>query len=259
MHVKNYSNSKSNTSWQNVSKWYSKLVDDSGHYYHKEIIIPKTLNLMNLKPGSSVLDMACGQGILERNIPQNIYYQGIDAAGNLIKFATEKRITSNHHFQAADITKPVPVSKFDFSHAVIILAIQNIADPKKVFANINKHLVKSGKLIIVMNHPYFRIPKNSSWGIDKKNNLQYRRIDRYLSGFKIPILINPGLRDKSPEIISFHHPLSAYSQMLSQTGFMIADIEEWISNKVSVGKNAVMENTARREFPLFMAIVAYKN
>jgi len=39
---------------------------------------------------------------------------------------------------------------------------------------------------------------------------------------------------------------------------VIANLEEWTSDKVSFGKSARSENRARREFPLFLAIKAVK-
>lgn len=250
--------SKAPTSWQNVSHWYNKAVNKNGSYFHQHIIIPNVLKLLNLNSKSSLLDLACGQGILERKIPPGIYYQGLDASFDLIKFAQKNEISNEHHFQVTDITKPFPISKFDFSCACIILALQNIENPDKLITLINKHLIKSGKLIIVINHPCFRIPKNSSWGIDMKNKIQYRRLDRYLNNLTTVIDIHPGLKQKSPQTTSYHHSLSYFSQILSDGGFVIEKIAEWVSDKVSIGKNAEIENVARSEFPLFMAIVAIK-
>jgi hypothetical protein len=53
-------------------------------------------------------------------------------------------------------------------------------------------------------------------------------------------------------------PLAEYSRMLFEGGFLIERIEEWVSDKHSVGKASLMENRARSEFPLFMAILARK-
>jgi hypothetical protein len=35
---------------------------------------------------------------------------------------------------------------------------------------------------------------------------------------------------------------------------VVTKLEEWISNKTSEGKNADRENTARKEFPMFMCL-----
>lgn len=79
-----------------------------------------------------------------------------------------------------------------------------------------------------------------------------------MSPLKIPITMHPG-QQQSALTWSFHHPISFYSQILFDHGFMIEKLEEWTSDKQSVGgKTATMENRGRSEFPLFMAIKAIK-
>jgi hypothetical protein len=109
-----------------------------------------------------------------------------------------------------------------------------------------------------MNHPCFRVPRQSSWGVDEQKKLQYRRIDRYMEPLKIPIQTHPGQGDKSPQTWSFHHPLSTYVEGLSKSGFVIEKIEEWLSDKLSTGGKAKMENRSRLEFPLFLTIYAVR-
>jgi ubiquinone/menaquinone biosynthesis C-methylase UbiE len=70
------------SSWQKVSKWYNKSVGGEGHYYHRKIIMPNLRRI--LKNKKSVLDLACGQGVLERNLDERIEYAGVDLAKNLI-------------------------------------------------------------------------------------------------------------------------------------------------------------------------------
>jgi len=249
---------KNNTSWQNVSQWYNQSIGTDGSYFHKHLIIPGVLRLLKLQPNSSILDLACGQGILARYIPKEVYYQGLDIAPSLIKFAQGNDYQKNHYFTVADVTKTLPIGKKDFTHSALILALQNISQPELVLKNASQYLIKKGKLVIVLNHPCFRIPRQSSWEIDVKNKLQYRRINRYLSPLKIPVQTAPGKHRRSTITWSFHYPLSSYSQFLYQNGFVIEKIEEWSSDKESVGNAARMENRSRQEFPLFMTILVSK-
>jgi ubiquinone/menaquinone biosynthesis C-methylase UbiE len=248
----------SSTSWEPVQKWYKETVGSEGHYYHRHVILPNLLKMLDL-PAShspSILDLACGNGVLAHHIPKECPYTGVDLSPSLIKAANKSDRNPHHQYVVADITSPLPLDKRNFSHAVILLALQNIEHPGRVFANVATHLMKNGQLILVLNHPCFRIPRQSSWQVDAKQNIQYRRIDRYTSAMKIPIHSTPSKGKMSPSTWSFHYPLHAYSRWLFEAGFAIELIEEWHSDKASQGKAAKMENRARTEIPLFLAIRA---
>lgn len=248
---------KTHTSWEKVTSWYDTHVGSEGHYYHKYIILPKLLIYWNLSKESSILDLACGQGVLARNIPPHIPYLGVDASPSLIQSAKQQDKKPNHKYLVADITKPISFDKDRFTHAALILALQNLANPLGAFKNAHLALKNHGSFTIVMNHPCFRIPRQSSWGQDMQKKLQYRRIDRYMSPLSIPITTHPG-KTRSETTISMHWPLSQISLWLEEAGFFISRIEEWCSDKESIGKNAKMENVAREEFPLFLTIYCEK-
>ncbi len=246
-----------NTSWSPVAKWYSDIVGEGGHYFHEHVILPNLKKLLDPKVGESVLDIGCGQGVYARTLMHNVDYTGIDSSKDLILEAKKLTKNSKHVFYVADATKGLPVPSESFDHAVCILAIQNMKDGASVIANISTSLKQSGDLLIVMNHPCFRIPRQSSWGVDETQKLEYRRINRYLSPLEIPINSHPGLSD-SPMTWTYHQPIEYYIKALEKAGMVVTDLEEWTSDKVSVGKAAKGENRARAEFPLFLAIRAVK-
>jgi ubiquinone/menaquinone biosynthesis C-methylase UbiE len=246
-----------NTSWSPVAKWYSGIVGDTGHYFHEHVILPNLKLLMYPKGGESVLDVGCGQGVYARTLAHNVEYTGVDASKDLILEAKKLTKNAKQIYYVADATKGLPVPSDSFDHAVCILAIQNMKDGEGAILNAGGSLKKGGDFVIVMNHPSFRIPRQSSWGKDETQKLEYRRVNRYLSPLEIPINAHPGLSD-SPMTWTYHQPLSYYVKALKKAGLLISDIEEWTSDKVSVGKSAKGENRARSEFPLFMAIRAVK-
>lgn len=249
---------KQQTSWEPVEKWYRGIVGEEGHYYHQKIVIPGVLRLLNLAKDSKLMDLACGNGILARNLPQDLIYHGIDIAPSFIKEASSKDRAKSHHYSVGDATKPLPLNNELFTHSAIILAIQNIEFPLLAFKNVSKHLEKGGKLVIVLNHPCFRIPRQSSWQVDEQKKLQYRRVDRYMNAMSIPIMAHPSQGANSAGTVSFHHPISQYMHWLKEAGFVLVDMEEWCSDKVSTGSAAKMENRSREEFPLFLALLAQK-
>lgn len=249
-----------NSSWEPVEKWYRNSVGDEGHYYHQHVVIPGVLKLLALKEtrSPSLLDLACGNGVLARQLPEKMPYIGVDISPSLLKAARSADKSPHHGYVVSDATKKLVLEKNDFSHAAIILAIQNMQEPKAAFQNAADHLKSGGHLVVVMNHPCFRIPRQTSWKVDEPNKIQYRRVDRYSSPLQIPIQTHPSKGEESTTTWSFHYPLASYCQWLFETGFHIELIEEWHSNKVSTGGAAKMENRSRTEIPLFMAIRAIK-
>jgi SAM-dependent methyltransferase len=247
---------KTKTSWEGDSKWYKESTTGAGNYFHEHVVIPGARKLLGLTEGSKLLDLGCGTGVLGRAIQKGVSYVGIDAAPSLIEQAEREDKSPLHTYLTADVTRPLGIDS-DFTHAAIILALQNMKDPFLVLQNVATHIADNGVLVIILNHPCFRIPRQSSWGIDETNKLQYRRINRYLSTLEIPITMHPG-KQNSTVTWSYHHPLGDYTAMLKTNGFVIDTLEEWASDKHSTGSQAKMENRTRKEIPLFMAIRAIK-
>lgn len=243
------------TSWNNVGKWYTESVSDKGHYYHRQVIMPNVIRLMNIQKDQSVIDLACGQGVLAKYLPDNTDYLGIDAAKYLIEETRKLDKNPKHHYGIADVGQEIPLN-ISYDVVTIILALQNMKSPFKVIRNAAKLMKRTGKLIIVLNHPAFRIPKHSDWQIEP--NKQSRKVDSYLTPLQIPIDSSPFNKTDNKTTWSFHYPLSAYSEMISDNGLLIEKIEEWVSDKKSIGSKAEIEDRARKEFPLFMTIVAVK-
>ena len=246
------------SNWDAAEPWYHCCVGEKGHYYHQSVVLPNAIRLLELNASSSLLDLGCGQGVLSRHLPKNVTYFGVDLSLKLLAAAKRMSARSQSTFIAADACAPLPLEKRDFNRACFILSLQNMEHGENAIANASCHLQKEGILLLVLNHPCFRIPRQSGWGVDEKAKLQYRRINRYMSPLQIPLQIHPSKGEKSETFHSYHHSLSDYGNWLKKAGFTISLIEEWCSDKKSEGTKARMEDRARKEFPLFLALQAKK-
>lgn len=245
------------TSWGGVAHWYDTLLagDDT---YQARVILPNILRAMAIKKGEKVLDLACGQGFFTRAF----FQEGADATGvdlgkQLVLIAKKESPKDIQYFaQSAE-----DLSIFEdnsFEKIAIVLAIQNIEAPHKVFKECARVLVPGGKLFIVLNHPAFRIPKASAWGYDEVTKTQYRRVDNYMSESKVEIEMNPSKKG-GPTTISFHRPLQYYFKTLANSGFVVARLEEWLSHRESEkGPRKNAEDRARKEIPLFLFLEVLK-
>jgi ubiquinone/menaquinone biosynthesis C-methylase UbiE len=246
------------TDWGNVADWYDQLVGESGSDFHREVVLPGVLKLLDAKPQQKILDIACGQGVLCRILAEKgVEATGVDAAKNLIDIALE-RGPASIRYHSGDARNLEFLSAANFDSAACVLAIQNIHPLPPVFAGVSRTLRDGGKFVMVMMHPCFRGPKETSWGWDEKEKVQYRRVDRYLLPRKSPIVTRPG---REPDVYTwtFHKPIEMYVKSLRNAGMLVDAMEEWPSHKISdSGPRAQAENVARKEIPMFMAIRAVK-
>lgn len=270
---------KADTSWGKVADWYDEYLggDDS---YQSAVILPNLMRILDPKAGESVVDLACGQGFFSVEIAlRRASVTGVDISPELIakaeerisKLKKEKNIKAKFIVSSADSIPMIPSASAD--KIVCVLAAQNIKELDVMFGECARVLKKGGKLVLVLNHPSFRVPQASDWHFaeEKKAVLipgtlqrtghvparQGRVVYQYLSEASIKIDMNPGSPKDKKYTLSYHRPLQVFVKWLSKRKFAITRLEEWMSHKKSkAGPKALIEDTARKEIPMFMCIEA---
>lgn len=252
---------KKDTSWGKVAGWYDELLENKDGTYQNEVILPNLKRLVSPQKGEKVLDIACGQGFFSRALDEvGAEVTGADIAKELIglaKLHSPKTIS----FEVAPADELAFVKDSSFDKALIVLALQNIENLHGAVREAYRALKPGGSFFIVLNHPAFRIPKNSSWQWDDEKNVQYRRIDSYMSDMRNRIEMNPGAMKEGDKkfTVSFHRPLQVYFKALTKAGFLVGRLEEWVSHKKSkAGPRSAEEDRIRKEIPLFLMIEARK-
>lgn len=243
---------KKSTSWGEVADWYGEYLLQEGSY-QAEVILPNLLRMLAVKKSDAVLDLACGEGFFAREFAKTgAKVIGADLSPELI--AKAKKAGGPILYKVAPASKLAFAHDKEFTAAACVLALQNIEDIKAVFKEVRRTLAPGGRFVMVLNHPAFRVLKRSSWGFDEKANVQYRRVDGYLSAAKILVDMHPG-KKSAPKTVSYHRSLQDFTKALAASGFAITRLEEWTSHKVSgKGPRQSAEDTARKEIPLFMAL-----
>ena len=269
------------TSWGGVAGWYDELLEESPDSFQAKVILPNLLRILKSGQGSTlsgvrVIDIACGQGYFSRAFGKaGAKVVGADISPELISKAKE-RSPETISFNIAPADKLNFAQNNSFDVAVIILSLQNIENINGVLSECSRVLKEKGRLIIVLNHPAFRIPHKSSWDWDDlprsprfgeaggkagKKGRQYRRIEAYLKEYKVEIDMTPGEKDKAnkKKTISFHRPLQSYFKSLASVGLVVTNLEEWVSHKKSQkGPRSAEEDRTRKEIPMFLMLEAGK-
>ncbi len=242
---------KSPSGWNEVAGWYDGWVGQTGSEHHRHLAIPTILNLLDLQPGQHLLDIGAGSGVLAQAIqPIDASYTGIDISPKLIRKARQYHGACGRFIvgDARNLKRIVKASEFD--SCAFLLSIQDMNPLKSVFDNAAYALRGGGIVAIVMTHPCFRIPRQSGWGYETGKQLQYRRIDRYLTPLNIPMK-----QHNHGATISFHRPLSTYINTLAECGFLIDRLDEITTYQQSDDR---AEQRANQEIPLFMGLRARK-
>jgi len=247
--------------WDRVAAWYDRLVGEEGSDYHRNVVLPAALRLLDPKPGERFIDLCCGQGVLARMLIEQKagFVVGIDASQKLITAAHQRGpVSPALRYVVADACRLGPLADGSFDGAACVMAVQDVEDIDPLFAGIFSALRSGGRTVIVMMHPCFRIPRQSSWGWDEQKKMQYRRIDRYATPMSVPISIHPG-REPGLHTTCFHRPLSAYASAICSSGLCITAIEELMSHRLPPrGSRSRGLTRAAREIPLFLAMRADK-
>ena len=244
----------SGTSWEQSAQWYDRIIGERGSDIYRSVVIPAALELLSPPKGGRVLDLGCGQGVFARALAgRGCMVTGVDASRTLIAAAKRYPAKPPIHYLERDAANLAGLGPFDAISA--ILCLQNMEHLDAVCRSCAAVLRPGGRMVWVLNHPCFRIPRQSSWGHEEERKIQYRRLDAYASPLAIPIIMHPGQRE-SESTVSFHRSLAELFAAAFAAGLALTGLKELYSDKQSQpGPRARAENRARKEFPLFLALL----
>ena len=270
------SRSRHPAGWDPVANWYDGWVGEEGSDHHRNLAIPHALELLDLKADENLLDVGAGQGVLVPHaIKAHARYTGVDVSTKLLTIA-KQRHSKEARFLQGDARKLAAIKGIDagaFDAVVFMLSIEDIDPLAQAVDSAAWALREGGRLVILMRHPAFRVPRQSGWGFDQQRELQYRRVDSYLTPMRVPMKSYAANRPRQnrsegsekPKLnaqqeragvtISFHRPLSQYVTELVSAGLVIDAMREVPTHKP--GKSPA-EQRANEEIPLFLALRARK-
>lgn len=208
------------TSWDRVAGWYDGWVGSRGSQYHRALAIPAVLELLHPNPDESILDVGAGQGVLAPYIARSdARYVGIDASPRLIGLARRQHGHLGRFLvgDAGRLHTLAGVGRGSHDAAVFLLSIQDMDPLEPVLRSVAWALRPTSRIVILMTHPAFRVPRHSGWGFDRSRRLTYRRLDGYLSPMDVPMRSVGG----EPPTRSFHRPLGTYVNALARIGFAV--------------------------------------
>lgn len=250
-------------SWDPVADWYAGWVGPRGSRHHVEIAIPELLGLLTPKPGEHILDVGCGTGALCRPVIEaGSRYTGVDLSARLVRYARKVQ-PRKARFLRADATclrGTDGLGPEAFDAATFLLSIQDIEPLDEVLASAAWVLKPDGRIVMLMTHPCFRVPRQSGWAWDASRKLSFRRVDRYLTPLAVPMKSHGKGRNRG-KTRSYHRPLQDYVDALAELGFSVrrlAEIPGLDSGRSRDGRGK-QGGEPNRDIPLFLALTAERS
>lgn len=152
--------------WFYNSYWSDRLIDQIFWTIDKYL-------LNNLRPGSSILDVCCGNGHLAARMTQKGFsVTGIDASAEMLRYARINSPESSFHLQ--DVRELELNAKFDAAVSTCdsLNHVMTLEDLSEAFANIYRALKPGGQFLFDLNteEGYHKYWNSQTGGRSEKDN-----------------------------------------------------------------------------------------
>jgi SAM-dependent methyltransferase len=222
--------------------WARTPEHDSYFHFHRDLffeLVPP--------PGRRTLDLGCGEGRVARDlIAAGHAVAGVDAAPAMVEAAREADPEFEVHLgDAAEL--PFPDGAFDL--VVAFMSLQDVDDYERAIRESARVLEPGGRLCLAIVHPL-----NSAGAFDGPDAESPFVIDgSYLDRSHYA----DEIRRNGLEItfVSEHRPLQAYTEALTDAGFLIERLREPPVPEAAV---TTPRNRRWQRLPLFLHMRAVK-
>ncbi|MFH1140869.1 MAG: class I SAM-dependent methyltransferase [Chloroflexota bacterium] len=216
--------------WDSLADWFDKRQGDEGDLWHRALINPTVLRVLGAVDGQRLVDLACGNGALARQLARRgAQVTGVDASARLITLA-ERREASNPlgiRYHASDATQLSILGDASCEAVVCNMGLMDIADAERAIGEVYRVLRHNGRFVASIVHPCFDQGSGSAWIMEKSGTVAtiWRKVGRYraLSERVAVWNVGPGQVSSTPH---YHRPLSWYFRAFKAAGFVVTGLEE---------------------------------
>lgn len=117
--------------------------------------------VQHIRPGDTVLDVACGEGGLVGLLPPDVDYMGLDILEPKIALARSRY--PDQQFIVADLTQPLPKQAQKQYDVIVLLAfLEHVTGPAQILMSMAQYLRDDGHIVITTPAPWGSVVH--AWG-----------------------------------------------------------------------------------------------
>ena len=198
------------------------------------LIAPPTERLLGVKPGETILDVACGNGAFTRRMAQlGASVVAFDFSESFIECARKRTVDyadriEYHVIDATDRDALLALGEERFDAAICTMAIMDMSDIEPLAVTLPRLLKPEGRFVFSILHPCFNNPSSRMVAEheDRDGDLRTVRavkVERYMTPFSAKGIGIPG--QPVPQTY-FHRPLHALLEPFLRNGLVVDGLEE---------------------------------
>lgn len=213
--------------WNANAEFWDKRMGE-GNDFHKTLLEPTQLKMLDIKPGQKILDIACGNGQFAREMGAKV--TATDFSEKFIEIARAKS-SKNIKYEVIDATKPSDLQKLvgtKYDAVACTMAFMDIENIQTFIKFLPKLLKKNGSFVFSIPHPYYNsgeyvLMRERDDAGGEVNNRYYVKIRNYLVEKSY---LGVGMSGQPKPQYYFHRPLSTILSYFFQNGFVLDAYEE---------------------------------
>ena len=231
---------KSHNLWEALATDWDKRMGNESNSFHREIIRPATLKLLDPQPGEHILDAACGNGNFSRYLAAlGVKVTAFDYSEQMILNAKARSqdYVNQIRYHVADATNYDELMKLSsdtpFDKAVSNMAVMDISNIQPLLKAIYDLLPVGGIFVFSGIHPCFQTPNMQK--ITVVND--YSGEKAFQAGIQTFEYIKPKMHEtfvlanSGKKACHFHRPLHMILNDCFAAGFVLDGFEEPVFKK----------------------------
>ncbi len=234
--------------WEATAEWWDDQIGPEGNEFHCTLVAPAQMRLLDLKPGETVLDIACGNGQFAREMARaGVKVVAFDFTERFLARArkhTEAAGIQNieyHSLDATDENKLLSLGERRFDAAACTMALMDMTEIAPLMRALMRLLKADGRFVFSVTHPCFN--GNGIRMCVEEEDRDGTLIDVYsikvVEYLNLSVQRGIGIIGQPEPHYYFHRPLSELLNECFRAGFVMDGIQEPAFAEGSESKRAL--------------------